>query len=149
MNPDKTLNRLTRYYLTQLGLSMSTWTSTPAWTATSPTCSSPGAQTLAALKHEDLREKGTSTPLGPSAPKPRGQRKTCRKTWRIMREEFIDAMPWTRTFVSGPVDRYIPSAIHAYCQFCKCNASKRAKGLKETLRHHATERHLRKDQRWR
>ena len=57
------------------------------------------------LKNEALREKGTSTPLGPSAPKPRGQRKTRRKTRRIMREEYIDAMLWTRTFVSGPLDR--------------------------------------------
>ena len=36
-----------------------------------------------------------------------------------------------------------------YCQICKCNVSIRAKGPKEILRHYATKRHLRKDQRWR
>ena len=57
-------------------------------------------------------------------------------------------MPWTRTFVSGPVDpKWNKHKI--YCQICKCNVSIRAKGPKEILRHFATERHLRKDQRWR
>ena len=57
-------------------------------------------------------------------------------------------MPWTRTFVSGPVDpRWNRHKI--YCQICKCNVSIRSKGPKEILRHYATERHLRKDQRWR
>ena len=36
-----------------------------------------------------------------------------------------------------------------YCQISKCNVSTRAKGPNEILRHYSTERHLRKDQRWR
>ena len=65
-----------------------------------------------------------------------------------MKEEFFESMPWTRVFVSGPVDpRWNKHKI--YCRICKCNVSIRAKGPKEILRHYATERHLRKDQRWR
>ena len=65
-----------------------------------------------------------------------------------MKEEYFDTMPWTRTFVSGPVDpRWNRHKI--YCQICKCNVSIRSKGPKEILRHYATDRHLRKDQRWR
>ena len=57
-------------------------------------------------------------------------------------------MPWTRTFVSGPVDpRWNLHKI--YCQICKCIVSIRSKFSKEILRHYATDRHLRKDQRWR
>ena len=36
-----------------------------------------------------------------------------------------------------------------YCQICKGNVSIYGRGVKEILRHHSTERHLRKDQRWR
>ena len=65
-----------------------------------------------------------------------------------MKEEYFDSMPWTRVFVSGPLDpKWNPNKI--YCQICKCNVSIKAKGPKEILRHYATERHLRKDQRWR
>ena len=52
------------------------------------------------------------------------------------------------TFVSGPVDPKW-SRHKIYCQICKCNVLIRSKGPKEILRHYATERHLRKDQRWR
>ena len=65
-----------------------------------------------------------------------------------MREEYFKVMSWARTFVSGPMDpkwnRY-----KFYCQICKGNVSIYGRGSKESLRHHATERHLRKDQRWR
>ena len=57
-------------------------------------------------------------------------------------------MEWTRTFVSGPVDpkwnRY-----KFYCQICKANISIYVKGAREILRHHSSEKHLQKDQRWR
>ena len=36
-----------------------------------------------------------------------------------------------------------------YCQICKGNVSIYGRGVKEILHHYATERHLRKDQRWR
>ena len=65
-----------------------------------------------------------------------------------MREEYFKGMSWARTFVSGPMDpkwnRY-----KFYCQICKGNVSINGRGPKEILGHHATERHLRKDQRWR
>ena len=57
-------------------------------------------------------------------------------------------MAWTRFFVSGPLDpRWNPYKF--YCQICKGNVSIHGKGAREILRHYATERHLRKDQRWR
>ena len=57
-------------------------------------------------------------------------------------------MAWTRTFVSGPMDpQWNPYKF--YCQICKGNISIYGRGAKEILRHHSTERHLRKDQRWR
>ena len=65
-----------------------------------------------------------------------------------MKEAYFRGMEWTRTFVSGPVDpRWNPYKF--YCQICKANISIYGKGAREILRHHATEKHLRKDQRWR
>ena len=65
-----------------------------------------------------------------------------------MREEHFEGMSWTRTFVSGPMDPKW-SRYKFYCQICKGNVSIYGRGVKEILRHYATERHLRKDQRWR
>ena len=54
-----------------------------------------------------------------------------------MKEEYFDSMPWTRVFVSGPLDpKWNPNKIH--CQICNCNVSIEAKGPKEILRHYAT-----------
>ena len=48
----------------------------------------------------------------------------------------------------GPVDpRW--NLYKFYCQICKANISIYGKGAREILRHYATEKHLRKDQRWR
>ena len=67
---------------------------------------------------------------------------------KIMKEAYFKAMKWTRTFISGPVDpRWNPYKF--YCQICKANVSIYGKEAKEILRHHSTEKHLRKDQRWR
>ena len=67
---------------------------------------------------------------------------------KILRDEMLDGMAWTRTFVSGPMDpRW--NLYKFYCQICKGNISIYGRGAKEILRHHSTERHLRKDQRWR
>ena len=114
---------------------------------------SPGLQTLASLKREaviDLQQRRKSTKrrdigqLGKNST-------TCRRTSRtckVMKEAYFRGMEWTRTFVSGPVDpkwnRY-----KFYCQICKANISIYSKGDSEILRHHSTEKHLRKDQRWR
>ena len=65
-----------------------------------------------------------------------------------MKEACFKGMEWTKTFVSGPIDpRWNPYKF--YCQICKGNISIYGRGAHEILRHHATERHLRKDQRWR
>ena len=65
-----------------------------------------------------------------------------------MKEEYFEGMAWTRPFVTGPLDpRWNPYKF--YCQICKGNVSIYGKGAREILRHYATERHLRKDQRWR
>ena len=65
-----------------------------------------------------------------------------------MKEAYFKGMEWTRTFVSGPVDpRWNPYKF--YCQICKSNVSIYGKRAREILRHHSTEKHLRKDQRWR
>ena len=65
-----------------------------------------------------------------------------------MKEAYFKGMEWTKTFVSGPVDpRWNPYKF--YCQICKGNVSIYGRRAREILRHHATERHLRKDQRWR
>ena len=114
----------------------------------SPAVSSPGAQTLANVRQEAINEQRQARRQTSSRTRPRGQARLRRRIGRVMKEEYFETMPWTRTFVSGPVDpKWNKHKI--YCQICKCNVSIRAKGPKEILRHFATERHLRKDQRWR
>ena len=61
-----------------------------------------------------------------------------------MREDFFAKIGWTRSFISGPAD---PDMV--WCHMCKKNFSIRSKGAFEILRHHRSERHLRRDQRWR
>ena len=65
-----------------------------------------------------------------------------------MKEAYFKGMEWTRTFVSGPVDPKW-NQYKFYCQICKANILIYSKGAREILRHHASEKHLRKDQRWR
>ena len=114
----------------------------------SPIGSSPGNQTLATVRKEAIKEKRQAPKSVSARTKSRGISKPRRRVGRIMKEEYFDTTPWTRTFVSGPLDlRWNRHKI--YCQICKCNVSIRSKGPKEILRHYATERHLRKDQRWR
>ena len=115
---------------------------------------SPGLQTLAALKREavaDLQQRGKNTKgRGKGRPgKSTNTRRRTSGTCKVMKEAYFRDMEWTRTFVSGPVDpkwnRY-----KFYCQICKANnISIYSKGAREVLRHHSTEKHLRKDQRWR
>ena len=57
-------------------------------------------------------------------------------------------MESTRTFVSGPVDPKW-NQYKFYCQICKANISIYSKEAREILRHRSTDKHLRKDQRWR
>ena len=65
-----------------------------------------------------------------------------------MREEFFAIIGWTRSFISGPADP-IHNPYMVWCHICKKNFSIRSKGTMEILRHHRTEKHLRRDQRWR
>ena len=109
---------------------------------------SPVSQTLAALKEEALRDqqsKGRKTKV-PS--KPRTTRRRVTRSCKIMKEEFFEGMAWTKTFVSGPVDPKW-NKYKFYCQICKGNVSIFGEGAREILRHYSTEKHLRKDQRWR
>ena len=113
---------------------------------------SPGAQTLAGLKAEAIAEKiktGGSRKKRKTTPRTTGgSRHRVTRGCKIMKEAYFKGMERTKTFVSGPVDpRSNPYKF--YCQICKGNVSIYGRGAPEILRHHATERHLRKDQRWR
>ena len=120
----------------------------PAVTPNSATCESPGNQTLAELKQEAAKTKGKGQKKPAPKVKPKNPRKAVARSSRILRDEMLDGMAWTRTFVSGPMDpKWNPYKF--YCQICKGNISIYGRGAKEILRHHSTERHLRKDQRWR
>ena len=114
---------------------------------------SPGLQTLAALKKEavaDRQQKIRSTKAKGKGQSGRGTsaRVKTTRTCKVMKEAYFRGMEWTRTFVSGPVDPKW-NKYNIYCQICKANISIYSKGARETLRHHSTEKHLRKDQRWR
>ena len=65
-----------------------------------------------------------------------------------MREEFFSQIGWTRPFISGPADP-LHNPHMVWCHMCKKNFSIKTKGTVEILRHHRTEKHLRRDQRWR
>ena len=65
-----------------------------------------------------------------------------------MREEFFAEIGWTRSFISGPADP-VHNPHMVWCHVCKRNFSIKLKGPFEILRHHRSERHLRRDQRWR
>ena len=114
---------------------------------------SPGTQTLAALKQEAIqdRQQLSRNPQGRFTTPPRrsqGGRRKITRTCKVMKEAYFKGMEWTRTFVSGPVDPKW-NQYKFYCQICKANISIYSKGAREILRHHASEKHLRKDQRWR
>ena len=110
---------------------------------------SPGIQTLAALKNEAIAEKS----------KPRSHKKLRKSSSRdpgksshrvprgckIMKEAYFKGMEWTKTFFP---DLLTPDGTDTSftAKFTRAIFPFTAEGI---LRHHATERHLRKDQRWR
>ena len=113
---------------------------------------SPGAQTLAVLIAEAAAEKSKASfrkrPRKKTTSNSSVNRHRVPRACKIMKEAYFKGMEWTKIFVSGPVDpRWNPYKF--YCQICKGNISIYGCGAREILRHHATERHLRKDQRWR
>ena len=65
-----------------------------------------------------------------------------------MREEFFAKIGWTRCFISGPADP-LHNPLRVWCHMCKKNFPIKTKGAFEILRHHRSERHLQRDQRWR
>ena len=106
------------------------------------------AQTLASLKEEALRAKESKGRKSNVPSKPRTTRRRVTRSYKILKEGYFERMAWTRTFVSGPVDPK-GNRYKFYCQICTGNVSIYGKGAREILRHYATEKHLRKDQRWR
>ena len=117
-------------------------------TPNSGVCESPGNQTLAELKQEAAKAKNKGRKRPTPKSKVKNSRRLVTRSSKILRDELSDGMAWARTFVSGPMDpKWNPYKF--YYQICKGNISIYGRGVKEILRHHSTERHLRKDQRWR
>ena len=113
---------------------------------------SPGAQTIPGLKAEAIAERTKPVKLKKARKTPARNVGTSKhqvpRGCKILKEAYFKGMEWTKTFVSGPVDpRWNPYKF--YCQICKGNISIYGRGAREILRHHQSERHLRKDQRWR
>ena len=107
-------------------------------------------QSTAAKMPHSLRLETKSEILSLSAhpsPKKKGN-KNLSKRGVPMREEFFSKIGWTRSFISGPVDP-LHNPHMVWCHNCKKNFSINSKGPYEILRHHRTELHLRRDQRWR
>ena len=65
-----------------------------------------------------------------------------------MQEEFFSENGWTRSFISRPAD-LVHKPLMVWCHIRKKNFSIKSKGPYEILGHHRTQRHLRRDQRWR
>ena len=109
---------------------------------------SPTTQTLAELKQKAIKDRGKKKRKPTGKSKVKNPRKAVKRFSRIMREEHFEGMSWTRTFVSGPMDpKWNRYKFHWLV--CKGNVSIYRRGVIEILRHYATERHLREDQRWR
>ena len=125
----------------------------PGSQLTSFNAASPGLQTLAALKQEaikDRQQRGKSSNVRYKTQRTSStnERRKVSRTCRVMKEAYFRGMEWTGTFVAGPVDPKW-NQYKFYCQSCKANISIHSKGAREILRHHSTEKHLRKYQRWR
>ena len=98
--------------------------------------------TLSEVRERTLKSQSKLPDKKTSKPKRQPQRGV------PMREEFFAKIGWTRSFISGPADP-LHNPYMVWCHICKKNFSIRSKGTMEILRHHRTEKHLRKDQRWR
>ena len=100
--------------------------------------------TLSELREPPSSQKSQRKKHGKKVTKP----KVTQRLGVPLREEFFSKIGWNRSFISGPADPlHNPQMV--WCQKCKNNFSVKTKGMVEILRHHRTERHLRKDQRWR
>ena len=100
--------------------------------------------TLLEVRNQAL---GATTASSSKSMKKKGN-KSLSKRGVPMREEFFSKIEWTRSFISGPADP-LHNPHMVWCHICRKNVSIKSKGPYEILRHHRTERHLRRDQRWR
>ena len=100
--------------------------------------------TLSEVREQTLSSKSKRASRDKKTPRPKRQI----QRGVPMREEFFAKIGWTRSFISGPADP-IHNPHMVWCHMCKKNFSIRSKGPFEILRHHRTEKHLRRDQRWR
>ena len=119
---------------------------TPAQTVDAGTSSEMSCpdETLSAIREAAIEEKANMAPQ---------IKKTKRKPGTVqrgvpMREEFFSKIGWTRSFISGPADP-LHNPCMVWCHICKKNISIKTKGTFEIIRHHRSEKHLRRDQRWR
>ena len=97
----------------------------------------------------ELRTQTSPAPPLASSSGKAPKRKRRKQTRGVpMREEFFSKIGWTRSFISGPADP-LHNPYMVWCHICKKNISVKTKGTLEILRHHRTEKHLRRDQRWR
>ena len=76
----------------------------PGCRTDSPAISSPGTQTLAAVRKEAINEQRQTGKRVTARIKTSGQGRPRRRVGRVMKEEYFESMPLTRVFVSGPVD---------------------------------------------
>ena len=97
---------------------------------------------------QELREQTRTTARTTSRPKKRKNDRRPSRRGVPMKEEFFSKIGSTRSFISGPADP-VHNPLMVWCHICKKNFSIRSKGPYEILRHHRTQRHLRRDQRWR
>ena len=98
--------------------------------------------------HEMREQAQKNLDAGPSKSKKNKGNKRLSRRGVPMREEFFSKIGWTRSFISGPADP-LHNPHMVWCHICKKNFSIKSKGPYEILRHHRTDRHLRRDQRWR
>ena len=97
----------------------------------------------------ELRTQTSPAPPLASSSGKAPKRKRRKQTRGVpMRGEFFSKIGWTRSFISGPADP-LHNPYMVWCHIYKKNISVKTKGTLEILRHHRTERHLRRDQRWR
>ena len=93
------------------------------------TAESPGAQTLASLTEEALRDIHCSKKKKNNPTQLKKSHRVVRRSGKTMREEHFEGMAWTRTFVSGPMDpKWNPYKF--YCQVCKGSVSLYGKGAR-------------------
>ena len=97
----------------------------------------------------ELRNQTTSAePPAPSSGKMPKRKRRGHTRGVPMKEKFFSKIGWTRSFISGPADP-LHNPYMVWCHIRKENISVKTKGTLEILRHHRTEKHLRRDQRWR